>query len=319
MAGTLNITNGDSAARVMKDAGVPGDILPWRDVLHEGPVPSDLSLEELSGVRVSFMAGQGWAPREEVRRSFAERDSSLRSCEDSEKVVLWFEHDLYDQLQLIQVLDWFSRRVPGKPKLSMICAENYLGMLTPGQMRKMSRHEVPVSQDQLTLARRAWSAFRSPTPENLFGLLAWDTTSLPFLEGAVLRLLEEYPNKKTGLSRTEFQALKVISQGERVAGRVFKQYQETEDRMFLGDSGFWRVLDGLLAAKPALLQASSGEAQTVAWPHQELLITPRGSALAKGRGHVERPELDRWIGGVHLTPNNLWCWDAETRTIAKRD
>ena len=56
----LNITNGDSAVNIMKQAGVPGAFLPWRDVLHDGPVPAGLSLEDLSMVRASFIANRGW-------------------------------------------------------------------------------------------------------------------------------------------------------------------------------------------------------------------------------------------------------------------
>jgi hypothetical protein len=41
----LNITNGDSAAATLTEAGVEGKIISWRDVLHEGPVDSSLSLE----------------------------------------------------------------------------------------------------------------------------------------------------------------------------------------------------------------------------------------------------------------------------------
>ncbi len=46
----LNITNDDSAVMDMQQAGVPGDFLPWRDVLHDGPVPATLSLEQLSDI-----------------------------------------------------------------------------------------------------------------------------------------------------------------------------------------------------------------------------------------------------------------------------
>jgi len=56
----LNITNGDSAAGTLSEAGVEGKILPWRDVLHEGPVDSSLSLEELSKVRARFISGRNW-------------------------------------------------------------------------------------------------------------------------------------------------------------------------------------------------------------------------------------------------------------------
>jgi len=47
MRNILNITNGDCAVEIMKKADIPGTFLPWQDVLHDGPVPERLSLEEL--------------------------------------------------------------------------------------------------------------------------------------------------------------------------------------------------------------------------------------------------------------------------------
>jgi hypothetical protein len=97
----LNITNGDTAVEIMKQAGITGGFLPWRDVLHEGPVPAGLSLEELSKVRAEFISGRGWGDAETIKQSFIDRDNQLKSYQDYEKVILWFEHDLYDQLQII--------------------------------------------------------------------------------------------------------------------------------------------------------------------------------------------------------------------------
>ena len=54
----LHITNGDSAVRIMREAGVSGELLPWRDVLHEGPVPMTDSLAQLSQIRAQFIADQ---------------------------------------------------------------------------------------------------------------------------------------------------------------------------------------------------------------------------------------------------------------------
>jgi hypothetical protein len=106
----LFITNGDSAAGKIGASGLAGEILPWRDVLHEGPVPGGLSPEGLADVRARFLAERGWTDLAGARRDFAQRDATLASYGDHEEIVLFFEHDLYDQLQLIQVLDWFSER-----------------------------------------------------------------------------------------------------------------------------------------------------------------------------------------------------------------
>ena len=56
----LHIVNGDCAIEALKDYGIEGDFLSWLDVLHDGPVPEGLSLEELSEVRAEFIADCDW-------------------------------------------------------------------------------------------------------------------------------------------------------------------------------------------------------------------------------------------------------------------
>ena len=242
MENILNITNGDSAVKIMKAANIPGVFLPWRDVLHDGPVPAGLTLEKLSEVRANFIIESGWGSPENIKQDFIERDNTLKSFEKYEKVILWFEHDLYDQLQILQIIDWFDKNRPKDSSLSIICVDKYLGMLSPEEMATLFQYEEPVTEEHYELSSEAWSAFRTDTPEQWVALLQMDTTKLPFLEGAILRLLEEYPNCSNGLSRTAQQALKIISQGEKRAGRVFGAFQDSEERKFMGDSSFWEIL-----------------------------------------------------------------------------
>ena len=51
----LHVTNGDSVVETMRQAHVVGDVVAWRDVLHEGPVPA-LDPAELRAVRARFLA-----------------------------------------------------------------------------------------------------------------------------------------------------------------------------------------------------------------------------------------------------------------------
>ena len=315
----LNITNGDSAVSIMKRAGIGGTLLPWRDVLHDGPVPAGLSLEELSGVRAGFIAERGWAALDAVVQDFAERDELLLTSDRYDKVVLWFEHDLYDQLQILQILDWFNQHRPIRPVLSMICVDQYLGMLSPAQMAAHSRYERVVTEEQLGLASRAWSAFRSATPTQWYTLLQQDTGALPFLAGAILRQLQEFPDCRTGLSRTASQALAIIADGEQRPGRVFGLCQQSEERMFMGDASFWIILQELLESTPPLLAMPEHTTLSLpVTPEQTLRITQAGTdVLAAKRNWLNSMEMDRWIGGVHLTPENCWCWDSLTATITR--
>jgi len=147
MPAALYITNGDSVQ--LRDTGLPGEVLTWKDVLHEGPVPGDMSLDQLRPIRAHFLADVSGQPEEELFRDFEERDQTLARFAEFEEVVLWFEHDLYDQLQLIQILDWFSRQDLGKTKLSLICTSRYLGLLTPDQLLELHPNRLPVSSQML--------------------------------------------------------------------------------------------------------------------------------------------------------------------------
>jgi hypothetical protein len=73
----LNITNGDAAVPPLRAAGVEGDVLPWRDVLHEGPVPTGLDEAELRAARARFLALDRTLAQEEVLRDFDVRDARL--------------------------------------------------------------------------------------------------------------------------------------------------------------------------------------------------------------------------------------------------
>ena len=84
--------------------GFAGDVLPWDDVLHEGPVPEGLSLDELRQVRARFIAERGWGDFDTVLADFSVRDGVFENFEAQGEVSLWFEFDLYDQLQLCQIL-----------------------------------------------------------------------------------------------------------------------------------------------------------------------------------------------------------------------
>src|SRR5260221_14596234 len=163
----LHITNGESAAGGIRETGLPGEVMSWIDVLHEGPVPPDLGLEQLRTVRAQFIATCGWTSFEEALTLFSRRDQVLAESLHQDEVVLWFEHDLYDQLQLLQILDWYADQDLGRTKLTMLCAAEYVGMSTVERLRERYPERQPVSGAQLDLARAAWAAFRSPDPTHL--------------------------------------------------------------------------------------------------------------------------------------------------------
>ncbi len=244
----LHITNGDSAAETIKDAVFSGQILAWRDVLHEGPVPNNLSLANLSQIRAEFIAAQGWGNRREIAQSFAERDQIISRFQEHDEVVLWFEHDLYDQLQLIQILAWFAAcdlLIP--TKLKLICIGEYpgvqsffgLGQLNSDQLAALYPQRKLLTRAQIKSGLTAWQAFTASDPTEITTLLAGDTSALPFLKNALRRHLQQFPSSGNGLGRSEQQILAAIAAGNHTPAEIFHADQALEEAVFMGDSTFW--------------------------------------------------------------------------------
>ena len=84
----IHVTNGDSAAASIAATGIPGTIVPWRDVLHEGPVPAGLTEPELREVRARFLAAQGWGSYVRVLDELDRRDGVVACACDHDEVVL---------------------------------------------------------------------------------------------------------------------------------------------------------------------------------------------------------------------------------------
>src|SRR5436190_4102442 len=157
----------------------------------------------------------GYGDYDSLRAEFATRDATLAGFRDHDEVVLWFEHDLYDQLQLLQILDWFSRQDPGRTKLTIIQIGSHpevtpfygLGQLTGEQLTALLPSRTPVTARQLAIGRAGWAAFSSPDPIALGSFAERNDPEMPFLQAALRRFLEEYPSEHDALSRSERQLL----------------------------------------------------------------------------------------------------------------
>jgi hypothetical protein len=298
----LHVTNGSSVS--LDASGLAGKVLVWADVLHEGPVPSGLKLDELTRIRARFL-DSAWPGEPPASASLAQRDRTLAESAANDDVTLWFEHDLYDQLQLIQILDWFRGRESSR--LSLICIDSYLGRLTGPQLANLWPHRKPVTAAELDLASAAWKAFRSPDPTDIERLLRTDTSALPFLAGALFRHLQQFPSVENGLSRTEYQILELIDAGQRDFPSLFPADQLREERIFMGDAVFHRYLDGLSYCRNPLLREERGLYR----------LTPIGrEVLARSADHIRLNGINRWLGGVHLHgPEALWRWDDGSRKL----
>ena len=315
----LHVTNGGAAAERLAAAGIVGDILTWDDVLHEGPVPGKLGFAQLREARARFIAERGWVTEAEARQRMEERDAVLDAAGSRQEVILWFEHDLYDQLQLIQILHRLVVQGPDPQRLTLACEAEYLGMMSAERVRSLHARRAAVTREQVRLAAEAWTAFTAPDAHRITALLEGDTSALPFLGPALRRHLEEFPSMRTGLSRSEQQALEVIEQGATTIADAFpRAHHQREDPVFLGDTMFAWYLERMSRVPQPLLLMDDGLPVAFPWDDdgaerafwkRSVRLTDAGRDVLAGRENaIALNGIDRWLGGVHLEakPGRPW-------------
>jgi hypothetical protein len=319
----LHVTNGECAADRIARAGFGGEILPWRDVLHEGPVPPDLDDAGLRARRAEFLGGAEPAAVESVLRDLEERDARL-AVPSRDEIVLWFEPDLYDQLQLLQILDRLSRDDLAETRVTAVASIERMGDLQEQEARELHLARTALPAGALELAAHAWQRFRDPDPTRLEGLAARPHPELPHLQGAVRRHLEELPGLRDGLSRSERQALEALESGPLPAREAFVAgHHAREGFVFLGDLVFYSYLDRLASGNSPLVSVHRPGSRERAIPADADVVaelTNDGRRILDGElDWIDLGGSDRWLGGVHLAGSAApWRWDADDRRVIRR-
>lgn len=299
---------------------MPGTFHSWSDILHEGPIPSNVTPEEWRRVRVGYLASQGYGEPSAIAVKYARDDAALERWRDYDEVVFWFEHDLYDQLILIKHLAWLdARRTEGAqgPRFSLVCDDTYLGPLEPEQFPALFAMREPITPAQIELGTRAWEAFCSQDPRRLLLFTDQPARELPFLAGALHRHLEEFPAVNTGLARSEDQIVRIAAAlGELSPDDLFATMTRGEDRIFMGDASFWTIVKRL-STGPQPLLATSVQERRGRLPAGTVTATPTGRDVLLSRAdNIALNGIDRWLGGVHLTPSCCWRWNGTALVMA---
>ena len=186
----LHVANGTCTTMIIEAAAIPGRVSIWADPLYEGPfqVACPMQSSSTSGRATSPVRGPSAC---RAGQRFEEWRAAIERHESYDELLLWFEHDLFDQLNLIQLLTWIRERLPADKKVSLVCIGSFpgrprfkgLGELTTDELAPLLDTRQRVTDAQFDLAARAWEAFRAPTPEALNALRATDTTALPYPRG----------------------------------------------------------------------------------------------------------------------------------------
>lgn len=325
----LHIHNGESTAGTAKKTDIPGQHLAWREALVCGPAPGGLSEDKFRNIRAGHLANAYGVDLAACEKELRDQEDALTRFPDHEEVVLWFEHDLFCQVQLVYLLAWLAQREIGSTKLSLICIGEFpglpdfrgLGQLNEEQLTSLFPQRREITPAQLSIGSKAWRAYSSSNPKEIESLLASDLTELPFLQSAFIKHLQRFPSPRNGLGRVENLALELVAEGQHEFASLFSEFGKREPEYGFGDAQVLLEIKRLANAAQPLLLMSNGARVMDPAQLTAFQITEHGQAVLRGDSDfINLNGIDLWLGGVHLEGNEpAWCWDEVRQRLVMSD
>ncbi len=327
---TLHIRCGSDIAGRLTMAGFVGDFLEYSNPFCLGPVTGDPGEPGQIAARSHFLANNHsgmtlYSLPQLVEKLRREEEGLAAAARRYERVVLWFEHDSYDQLILARCLALFSGQAP--QTLELISVNHFpgamrfigLGQLPAEALRLLWRSRTAVSAPQLAFGKAAWQAVTSPDPTGLVAILRMPDPALPDLRTALHRHLRELPSVRNGLGLTEQLFLDCLAEESQPLGRVFHRLMTERDPLpWLSDLILAHMAGAMLrAGEPPFTVDAAGDGP---WYRRPLTLTGTGRRLLDGdRDWMDCAPPERWVGGLAIRPGApVWRWDEAKREAVIR-
>ncbi|MFH5923464.1 DUF1835 domain-containing protein [Roseomonas xinghualingensis] len=289
MEGTASIRCGDDLR-----GRIPGEYFCLADPVCQGPAEGEFLPDYISR-RAIFVAGHYGHDVAAVRARLDAEYATLRQLSGHERILLWFEHDLWDQAVLIRLLSLLADMpvLAGRLHLMPAGGSRVFADLPQAELEALVPEPLPWSA--VEAGAEVWQAFVSPDPT---ALDRFSRRALPFphLARAMRRHLQDLPWVTDGLGLTERLLMQGVADGAADEGALFRHLRKADPVFHVTD----------LITRDLLKRLSTGTRRLVSRdaPHG---LTPHGKAILAGEArYVPAP---RFQAGVRVGPGGGWWWN----------
>jgi hypothetical protein len=253
MSSQLHITNGDSFTERLKSLQFKGDIITWREMLCEGKTETNVGSESFWKTRFEYLhknynVSKSWF----VEKTLKEY-RSLCNHKQQDEIILWFEFDLFCQINMIAVLSWLKthRR---DAQISLVCSGNEDGSdkmyglcdLEDDRLQTLYKKRKHLSQDDIEFADYVWQLYCSDNPIRLENMSDFEHYHFDYLSEAIKVHLKRFPTIKNGLNEIENRILELsVEQKPKNKKQLVQTIMNNQGYYGYGDSQFERIITSM--------------------------------------------------------------------------
>lgn len=253
MSSLLHITNGDSFTQKLNTLNLKGDVITWREMLCEGKTLTNVGSESFWKARFEFLNKNYKVTKSSFIEKTLKEYRSLCNHKQQDHIVLWFEYDLFCQVNMLAVLSWLKANRK-YAEISLVCSGKEddtdklysLNELDNEQLMKLYETRNVLSQDDIEYADYVWQLYCSDNPIRLENLTDFSNYQFDYLSEAITSHLHRFPSVKNGLNAMENNILQLSTDKKPTSKReLLKTVLNNQGTLGFGDSQYERAISRL--------------------------------------------------------------------------
>ena len=218
MANTLHIANGDSTAEILKRTSLTGDILVWREMLCEGLICKEVGSDEFWMNRYDYFKKELEVSKLDYYDKTIKEILKLEDVSNYSEVVLWFEFDLFCQVNLMALCTYLLQSYRKNTIYNLVCTgwvkgEEQLKSLADfsvDEFVNLYENKISLSKSNLEFAQNCWNVYVNNDVNELKSFNFNKQSKFRYLQKAIDQHLLRFPDE-SGLNQIQYKILEIIN------------------------------------------------------------------------------------------------------------
>ena len=253
MSSLLHITNGDNLTNRLGSMDLKGDIITWREMLCEGRTLTNVGSETFWKTRFEFLNKNYKVSKSWFIEKTLKEYRSLCNHKQQDQIVLWFEYDLFCQVNMLAVISWLKTHRK-YAHITLVCSGKEdetdklygLGELSDEKLMELYENRIELSQDDIEYADYVWQLYCSDNPIRLENLTDFNNYQFNYLSGAIKAHLKRFPTIRNGLNEVENHLLQLsVDKKPKTKKELLKTVLGDQGLYGFGDSQYERIISTL--------------------------------------------------------------------------
>lgn len=292
----------------IKELGLPGETIVWREMLCEGPTTYELGTEKFLDLRTKFLQQTYQISPRDYQKQFVEELNKLTVINGYDEIVLWFEFDLFSHINMLAVISHLRENKKTEP-FTLVCSRKLKGdkefqplsQLPAKNLLNHYEQRIDLTEDDLIIASLIWQLYNGDNPEKLKKQVK-KKSNFEYLSSCIRAHIERFPNSRTGINSLEKNILKLIKNNNITCMNQLVGYGlEYQGYFGLGEAQVRRMLEKLQIFYRV--------------EDEKVSLTPEGEEVLEGsRNFYQELKNDECMGGVKKYD---FLYDDETHHILK--